>query len=476
MAENKSKVMVVDDELFFREFITESLSEEYDVIALDSGKKALDRVKKEAPDIILLDRVMSDMSGEEVCKVLKNDESTMTIPIIMVTALGQKEDLIEGLDAGADYYVAKPVYIPELRAKIRSSLRTKNIYINFEKKDLLNVLDIYESLTTFQSSGDILIETANKVAVALDAVRCSIVKIEKDDNCGYIIASNEEKKTKGLKIDLDKYPEIRRSIDLKRDIIIEDIATNPIMASCFENVKDLPFSSLAVIPLSIGDKFLGTLLLRVATEKNKISEKEISFCEVVARAAANVLENAKLLESLRLANLELEKLATTDGLTEIYNHRYFYNRLEEEYNIAQRYNVSLACIMLDIDFFKKVNDTYGHRQGDIILKELANVIKRTIRKTDIVARYGGEEFVVLLPHTDEAGVRLQAERMGEAVRSYNFPGIPEDKNLTISLGIANLGSGEVTAADDLVKFADIALYEAKNAGRNRAIFYDDLKR
>ena len=474
LTDKRSHIMVVDDELFFRELIKDNLSEEFDITTVESGKKALKLAKKASPDLILLDRVMPDMSGEEICKKLKSDNSTMAIPVIMVTSLTEKDEIIEGLEAGADYYIAKPVYMPELIAKIRSSLRTKKIYINFEKKDLLNVLDIYESLTVFQSSKDILNDIANKVAVALDAVRCSIVKVDDNCNFGHIIASNDEIQSNGVKIDLKKYPEIKRAIHLKRDIIINDIKANPMLKEGAELIKDLPFSSLAVLPISINDKFMGTLLLRVATEKEKISEKEIRFCEVVARAAGNVLENAKLMESLRLANIELETLATTDGLTGLYNHRFFYSRLDEEYNISMRYKVTLACIMLDIDFFKNVNDTYGHRKGDLILKEMASIIAKTIRKTDIAARYGGEEFVILLPHTDEEGAMFQAERIRSAVGGSPYSALPDGESITISLGIATCLHDKVSKPEDLVKYADKALYKAKEEGRDRSIMWGDF--
>lgn len=473
LTDKRSHIMVVDDDLFFRELIRDNLSEEFDITAVESGKEAIKLAKKMSPDLILLDRLMPDMSGEGVCKKLKSDDSTMAIPIIMVTSLGEKDEIIEGLEAGADYYIAKPVYMPELIAKIRSSLRTQNIYLNFEKKDLLNVLDIYESLTVFQTSKDILSDIAHKVAVALDAVRCSIVKVDDNRDLGLIIASNEDVQTQGVQIDLKKYPEIRRSIDLKRDVIINDIHSNPMLKEGAEFIKDLPFSSLAVLPISIDDKFMGTLLLRVATEKEKISEKEISFCEVVARAAGNVLENATLMESLRLANIELETLATTDGLTGLYNHRFFYLRLDEEYNISMRYEVTLACIMLDIDFFKNVNDTYGHRVGDIILKEMASIITKTIRKTDIAARYGGEEFVILLPHTDREGAMLEAERIREAIGESSYSALPKGESITISLGISTCLHDAVCKPEDLVKFADKALYMAKEGGRNRAIMWND---
>jgi len=472
LTEKRSNLMLVDGDLHFREFISDSLSHEFDLTLIEKGKEALKKIKKSPPHLVLISGSLPDMSGEELCGKLKRGKSTATLPVIILIDRGESKGSESKVDKGADYYVSKPVYLPELTAKIKACLKIKSLYNIFHKKDLLNVLDIYESLTTLQNSSDILSDIANKVASSLDAVRCSIVRIEEKEEFGHIIASNDPVRTKGVKIDLAIYPEVRRSLELRRDVIINDIQSDPVMKSSGKHLNDLPFHSLAVIPISVRDKFIGTLFLRVATEKDRISEKEISFCQVVARAAENVLENAKLVDSLRVANLELEKLATTDGLTGLFNHRYFYNRLEEEYNISMRYNVALACIMLDIDFFKKINDTYGHRQGDTILKELAQVIVKTIRKTDVAARYGGEEFVILLPHTDEKGAMFQAERIRESVRRNKYSALPAKEELTVSLGITTCDEGKVCKAEDLVKFADEALYEAKKRGRNQSIMWE----
>ena len=471
MERKKSKIRVIDDEPFFRKFFVDNLSGEFAVVVAEKESEFLEMARKEQPGLIVLDRLMPEIGGDELCRQLKRDKSTMTIPVVMVTSLGEKDDLITGLEAGADDYVAKPIYMPELLAKIRSRLRAKDIYSSFEKNDLLNVIDVYETVTSFHDSNEILDSVTRKVANAVGAVRCSVVRIEEKRKYGYVLASSEDEDIENLKIDLDKYPELLKAVELKKEIFIDDITKDPITKKVRKNLKGLPFGSVAIIPIAMMDEFIGTLLLRVAAKKDTLEEKDISLCVVVANAAASVLENVRLVESLRLANVELEKLATTDGLTGVYNHRFFYNRLEEEYNISQRYNVPLACIMFDIDFFKNVNDTYGHRKGDKTLMEIAAVITKTIRKTDIAARYGGEEFVILLPHTDEKGGLSEAERMRKAVRKHVFSALPKGERLTISLCIATCLHDAVGKAEDLVKYADKALYEAKASGRDISILY-----
>ncbi|MFQ5883268.1 MAG: GGDEF domain-containing protein, partial [Candidatus Methylomirabilales bacterium] len=126
----------------------------------------------------------------------------------------------------------------------------------------------------------------------------------------------------------------------------------------------------------------------------------------------------------------------------------------------------LCCIMLDVDDFKEVNDRYGHAQGDVILKELANVIQDVIRRGDVLARYGGEEFVLLLPQTEGEGAWKEAERIRRTIREHAFPGIEPLLPLTVSLGIANYPLNPITEASDLLKLADRAMYAAKHAGKD----------
>jgi two-component system cell cycle response regulator len=165
----------------------------------------------------------------------------------------------------------------------------------------------------------------------------------------------------------------------------------------------------------------------------------------------------------------MKTLAVTDSLTGLYNHNFFYTRLEEEFNRALRYNTTLSIIMMDIDDFKKINDTYGHRTGDMVLKEMANVIRKLVRKTDVVSRYGGEEFAIILPHTNLEGAEEEADRIRENILKHEYPGLSK-QTISVSLGVAAYAQkGAIINSGDLVNLADTALYEAKRSGKNRVV-------
>jgi diguanylate cyclase (GGDEF)-like protein len=168
---------------------------------------------------------------------------------------------------------------------------------------------------------------------------------------------------------------------------------------------------------------------------------------------------------------EIYRLSTVDGLTQIFNKRYFLETLERELSRARRYDRPLALLMFDIDHFKRCNDTYGHRAGDFLLREIADLVRDRARKVDVVARYGGEEFAVILPEIDLDGAHQFAEKVREmvAAQRFNFEGTPI--RITISCGVSEL-EPEIAHADDLIKRADARLYVAKETGRNRVVSRD----
>lgn len=157
-----------------------------------------------------------------------------------------------------------------------------------------------------------------------------------------------------------------------------------------------------------------------------------------------------------------------DGLTGVYNRRFMEKRLADEYERHVRYGRNFSIIMFDIDFFKKVNDTYGHQCGDFILKSISEKISSMIRKTDFLARYGGEEFCCLLPETNLAAARMLAERFRVAVAEMKSVYQDHEITVTISLGVSEL-KGQFSSSEALFKMADDALYQAKNSGRNRVV-------
>ena len=163
--------------------------------------------------------------------------------------------------------------------------------------------------------------------------------------------------------------------------------------------------------------------------------------------------------------LKVETLAITDSLTELFNRRHFGNTIEKEFNRTIRYQSPTSCLMIDIDYFKKINDEYGHRAGDLVLKEIAKIIKSCIREIDTVARWGGEEFIVLLPETKQENALQSAKRILEAISNHQFSGIPG--KITVSIGLASVPEASIDTADKLIHTSDLALYEAKDKGRNR---------
>jgi diguanylate cyclase (GGDEF)-like protein len=218
--------------------------------------------------------------------------------------------------------------------------------------------------------------------------------------------------------------------------------------------------SLRIFPLKAGDGVLGTLVLG-ARRDGAFGREAVRQLEVIALQAADALLRARLFE-------QTERLATTDGLTGLANHRAFQARLDEHLAAALRYGKKLSLLLCDIDHFKAVNDTYGHTVGDQVLRGLARILAREARATDVVARHGGEEFAIVMPETDGPGALVIAERIRERVLAQIFKTELGPLSVTLSLGLA-------TCPDDarrkgaLVEVADGCLYHAKRHGRNRSV-------
>jgi diguanylate cyclase (GGDEF)-like protein len=216
------------------------------------------------------------------------------------------------------------------------------------------------------------------------------------------------------------------------------------------------------MPLRSGDSVIGVLMIASATFRD-LTQAERDRLQVIANQSSLALQNALLHE-------ELERLSGTDRLTELYNHGYLHQRLDEEIERAMRFGHRLSVIMLDIDDFKQFNDRFGHPKGDMVLKAVSSVIRQNLREIDVAARYGGEEFVVVLPETDVAGALAVAERIRTSMEEY--PHIADEQGervtQTVSLGVATYPLHASDGAS-LIEAADQAMYRAKRAGKNRVV-------
>lgn len=188
---------------------------------------------------------------------------------------------------------------------------------------------------------------------------------------------------------------------------------------------------------------------------------------VAACTVRDITDQRELEHRLEEANAQLAELVQTDMVTGLYTRRHFERSLEEYCVEATRYKVPLSCLMLDLDHFKDVNDTFGHDMGDIVLREVADILLSNARDADMVVRYGGEEFVILLPHTPSAGAKVIAERLCQAVADHAFDSIPDKRRLTISIGVCSVREGGPMVPKELVRQADQAMYRSKRNGRNQ---------
>ncbi len=302
-------ILVVDDVPVNVHLLKTYLSAEgYNIISAKDGEEAIEQVRNNQVDLILLDVMMPKINGYEVCRIVKSNRQTEFIPVILVTALNELEDKVKGMEAGADDFITKPFNKLELLVRVRSLLRIK--YLN-------------------------------------DALNEKVIELQK-------------------------------------------------------------------------------------------------------------------------AKEELRQLAITDGLTGLYNYRYFKEQLLQELNRARRHHSHVSLFMIDIDHFKHYNDQHGHPAGDQVLKTIARLLKENVRNIDLAARYGGEEFTLVLMETKKSDAKIVAEKIRKLIEehSFNYEEFQPNGKITISAGVATFPE-DGKDFDELVAVADQRLYRAKQAGRNR---------
>ncbi len=250
--------------------------------------------------------------------------------------------------------------------------------------------------------------------------------------------------------------------------------------------------NMAAVPLIIGEDVLGVLFV----QKGAPIEHDSKLLDMYAVQAVNMIQHSTLYEELDCRNIELneknqelvdllgkltqserlrsqfEKLSYIDALIGIPNRRYIEARFEEELSRSRRHNFSLACLMIDIDHFKKVNDAYGHAAGDHVLKEMGNILRANKRAYDVVGRYGGEEFAMIFKQISKEDTLMISERIRRAVQEYRFSFEGQELRITISIGVTALQPCERNTMESIFRKADEALYTAKQSGRNRLVFLD----
>jgi two-component system cell cycle response regulator len=451
-----ARILVVDDVAANVKLLEARLSAEYfDVMTALNGQEALAICERSECDIVLLDVMMPNMDGFDVCRRLKLNPTTHHIPVIMVTALDQPSDRVKGLEAGADDFLTKPVSDIALIGRVRSLVRLKMMTDELRMRAL--------------TSKEIGIENPAREAIA-DTGRGGRILLVDDRKSSYerlaAMLADEQK------IDVEPEPSeaLFRAAEGNYDVLIVSLGLKNFdglrlcsQVRSLERTRNLPL--LAIAEPEDNSRLVRGLEIGV----NDYLIRPIDKNEMLARVRTQV-RRRRYTERLR-DNVQMSiEMAITDALTGLHNRRYMESHLSTLVEQAASRGKPLTVLVLDIDYFKSVNDTHGHDAGDEVLREFSQRLKKSIRGIDLACRYGGEEFVVVMPETDMAVATMVAERLRRRIASEPFP-ISQGANaveVTISIGLAARHSASDNAAN-ILKRADQALYRAKRDGRNRVV-------
>ncbi len=427
----------------------------YTVEQADSGTSALRAAHHTNPDLIILDVLMPDMSGLEVCRRLKADPATADIPVLLVTALSDRASKMAGLEAGADDFLTKPVDEVTLLARVRSLIRARDTVRELQERGEYGADQGFaEAMSGFEAKarqGRIaLVAAGNTGAVvwktALDDTvggdvrvvprEAALTEMAVEDGEGadvFVISADLGERNEGLRLlsDLRSRPATRHAATV---LVLPEGDTERAAIAL-----DLGASDILYAPVDTQE-----LAIRIRAQLGRKRQAD------------------KLRASLR-AGLEL---AVTDSLTGLHNRRYGLYRLQQMIDCPGH---SVAVMMLDLDHFKGINDEHGHAAGDEVLQRLSRRLRAELRSGDLLARLGGEEFLVALPDTDHDAAMDCAERLRRAIAEMPFAlgetGAPV--TVTMSVGLALTDNASLEMAEHLIARADRALYNAKSLGRDR---------
>lgn len=446
-------ILVVDDRPTNVLLLETKLSNEYyDVVTARDGFEAIQKTKERNPDLILLDVMMPGIDGFEVCRRLKSDPEVAHIPVVMVTALSSKSDRLRGLDSGADDFLTKPfndiVFFARTKSLIRIKLLLDELRLRDQTAAQIGGADMTQNMFTANVSG-------SKVLVVDDNKEQSTAVVDKLSEL-YLVE---------LATDADMAYECTRQQAF--DVIIVSTQMNGSeglrLASLFKSREDTRHIPLMVM---VDESRTQTMLKALELGINDYLLLPVELNEMMARVKTQI-RRKKYQDALRSTYEKTVSRSVTDALTHLYNRHFMDTHLENLVQQAHRHNRPLSLMLIDVDHFKPINDTYGHAIGDEALQGVAKVLLRGIRTADMAARYGGEEFVVLLPETDLLSATVVTDRIRQMVETTSFRVSHEigNLNLTVSIGAAQLRKNET--AGQLIKRADEALYKAKTSGRNQ---------
>jgi two-component system cell cycle response regulator len=444
-----ARILVVDDIAVNRRLMQAQLSEEYfEVLLASSGPEALAICAREMVDLVLLDIMMPDMDGYEVCRRLKADPATLHIPVVLLTALDQQADRVRGLEAGADDFLTKPVRGLPLFSRIRSLTRLKML------TDELRV--------RAETAARVVMEPwhLEAEAIARNGRLCAVLdRPEEAMRLKRLVGSEHA-------VIPTEDPGAALESAEPYDLFIVDLQAEGFdpLRLC-SRLRSNESTRQTPILLIAGPQDEARVVRGLELGANDYCQRPLDPNELLARIRTQI-KRKRYDEGLRRSLQTTIELATIDPLTGLYNRRFLDGHLAQAVEHSARNARPLCVLVLDIDHFKQINDTFGHDVGDEVLRQFADRLRSSLRASDLAARIGGEEFALLLPDTDLSSAQGAAERLRRTIEAEPFLIHGQAIPVTSSLGLSTL-DGEGPRV--LMKRADVALYEAKRTGRNRVV-------
>jgi len=459
--EMSGRILVVDDVATNRMILRAKLAASYyDVLQAENGAETLAKAMSEQPDLILLDVLMPDLDGFEVCRRLKADPATSHIPVIMVTALSDPGDRVRGLECGADDFLTKPINDLALFSRVRNLLRSKFMLDELRLRDQTSQeLGLTDPRLTMAEKFPV---PARVALIATDtemAKRWAATLADRPDITP-LICKNEQEAMAYTEDDMPDVFMIHARLGAFGDGL-----------RLVSYLRSRPPSRHTSVVLVTPDGDHERAFKGLDLGANDYLFNSFDSAEMIARLCGQI-NRKRMSDRLRDSVTDSLKLAAIDSLTGLYNRRYAKLHLRKIFERAQETDKGFALMVLDIDKFKLVNDHYGHSAGDHVLQEFARRMQENLRGVDLVSRLGGEEFLVAMPDTSESQARIASERLRQVIEETPFLTGEDGKSLTITVSIGvTLGRADCPDVDCLIIEADKALYKSKSDGRNKVTLF-----
>lgn len=465
-------VLIIDDEAGICALLENALKPLYNLHTCLNGKDAFKQIDSLDYDVIITDLKLPDVSGLEILKYAKGkDEFT---EVIMITGYGSIETASQAINLGVFSYLLKPLSLTDLFIQMERAVASRLFHLksislmqqsNAMSPEVRDHLQDITSLYFFICKLMLSLEIPEIMRITLDEAnqkmssKLSIISIDLPGFSEvFAMPSKGNLELNTLKELLEKDHQPTFNLASKAKLLNSDIPTfiykgRQGEVPCFDSL--VPQN----IPMMVTDKIIGTLT--IFHEKGiETNTDQNQFLYIFSSIVSSVIEHG-------YNALKARKQAKTDSLTGIANHRFFHEALEREIARSNRKSEKFSLILIDIDNFKKVNDTYGHQIGDAVIIDLTQRISKIIRTGDVLARYGGEEFGLILPESGEDGANTLAKRILETISSRPLLVSQKTINYSISIGLATYDGSKPVSKDSLIEAADVALYSSKNHGKNR---------